>query len=699
MPKHSFNILTFNHPKSNQTFYFTNSEQPNLTRIYKTLVPDEVIEKYGEQEHYYTSFAQNLNGYLSVTKPTTPTFEKKKNKAGENKLASVHNSAFSSSVLKRYYNSLIHNHFKGKGYLVKPNFINDTEVWLPSESQDKTGQYKIFDRYSLKVQFRTVTENLELLVTFEGRSKIFKIPVSSMLEDVSPDDFNWVVFEKSLYHFDELPDAGKRKYDAVYPVWNFDIRDALQQETEAPDKSNKYRKFKTAINNFYNTHLNTKEFKDIIPLSSEGFISVNEIKIGSVSKNSNRLLFGEEKSGIVPMTGIRDHGPFDLSPSSKIHFFFIMHEDDKGAAETIHKFFKGSLSGFKGLTKFIHTPYYANKELALIFKNGEDPWPEIYQGITDKPFESDIQYMAIYLSPYSKNISDRSRRKLYYKIKELLLKKGIPSQVIEADKVLTNEKYHYSLPNISIAILAKLNGIPWKLDTKLKNELIVGVGAFRNTEVDVQYIGSAFSFANNGKFNRFEYFQDNQINELAGSILRAVKEYANVNSGIKRLVIHFYKSMSQDELQPIEDGLKDLGLDIPVFIVSINKTESCDIIAFDEEWKDLMPVSGTYINVGYNKFLLFNNTRYGDENFNFNDGYPFPIKLKIYCTEKELVDDFKTVKELIDQVYQFSRMYWKSVRQQNLPVTIKYPEMIAEIVPHFEGTDISGFSENNLWFL
>jgi len=67
---------------------------------------------------------------------------------------------------------------------------------------------------------------------------------------------------------------------------------------------------------------------------------------------------------------------------------------------------------------------------------------------------------------------------------------------------MTNEQYYYSLPNIAIAILAKLKGIPWKLDTKFKNELIVGIGAFRNSEVDIQYIGSAFSFANNGKFNQ-----------------------------------------------------------------------------------------------------------------------------------------------------------------------------------------------------
>lgn len=29
-------------------------------------------------------------------------------------------------------------------------------------------------------------------------------------------------------------------------------------------------------------------------------------------------------------------------------------------------------------------------------------------------------------------------------------------------------------------------------------------------------------------------------------------------------------------------------------------------------------------------------------------------------------------------------MYWKSVKQQNLPITIKYQKMVVEIVPHFE---------------
>ena len=334
-----------------------------------------------------------------------------------------------------------------------------------------------------------MSDSLELLVTFEGKSKIFKVPVSTLLEDVSPTDINWVVYEKGLYRFDELPDSSKREYDKVYPVWNFEIRDALMQGTEAPDKTNKYKKFREGIDKFYNQYLNTEEFKAIIPITSNGFIPVNKINIGSVNNSSNRLLFGEQKSGIVPMDGMKEHGPFDFSSTSKIHFFFIFHKDDQHIAQKMDGYFKGSEFGFKGLTKFIHTPYHTEKGFSIRFEDRDNPWPEIYEAVTNKHFESDIQYIAIYISPFSKNSPDKSRRKIYYKLKELLLKEGVSSQVIDGEKVMTNEKYYYSLPNIAIAILAKLNGIPWKLDTKLKNELIVGIGAFRNSEVDIQYIG------------------------------------------------------------------------------------------------------------------------------------------------------------------------------------------------------------------
>jgi hypothetical protein len=89
----SFNILTFTHPAKELTFYFSNNEEPGLTRLFHQLVPDEVTKHFGEQEHFYTSFDQEQNDYFAITKPTTPkhetTIDYKFSKA-------VYNSAFSA---------------------------------------------------------------------------------------------------------------------------------------------------------------------------------------------------------------------------------------------------------------------------------------------------------------------------------------------------------------------------------------------------------------------------------------------------------------------------------------------------------------------------------------------------------------------------------------------------------------------------
>lgn len=699
MPNLSFNILTFNHPKQELAFYFSNEEIDGLHRVHKNLAPKEVIDHFGEQDHYYTSFDQPIENGFSITKLTKPQKITITNDEGEERKINDKDSCFRISILKRFYNLQIQQYFSNKGYLVKPNFIDDAEVWLPSKENDPTGQYKIFEKYTLRVQFAVITDQPELLVTYAGKSKVFLNNVSELLEHVSPTSFNWVIYNKQLHKYHELPDNAKRELEKVFPVWNFDIRNALHLETEAPDKGNKYIKFKSKLDSFIQKELNTVEFKQVIPIESSELLKVKSVKIGKVSYNSNQLLFGNKKHDIVPYNGIKAYGPLELSPYSKIHFFYILHKDDIAVAKKMDSFFQGKERGFPGLYNFSKTAYHTEAGFSITFENKENPIHEVESKLNEKSFEEGVRYIAIYLSPIGKDASDPDQRLIYFRLKELLLKRSITSQVLDSSKILTNDKYYFSMPNIAIAILAKLDGQPWRLDRTHKKELIVGVGAFRHIDTNINYIGSAFSFENNGKFNRFECFRNDQTEILAGSIIRSIKEYVSYNSTINRLIIHFFKNMSQKELDPIEKGLKNLGLEIPVFIVSINKTESHDIVAFDNDWSKLMPESGTYINIGWNKYLLFNNTRYNSNNFRDSDGFPFPIKLKIDCTDKDLAQDTRMIKELIDQVYQFSRMYWKSVKQQNLPVTIKYPEMVAEMFPYFDGNEIPDFGKENLWFL
>ena len=88
-----------------------------------------------------------------------------------------------------------------------------------------------------------------------------------------------------------------------------------------------------------------------------------------------------------------------------------------------------------------------------------------------------------------------------------------------------------------------------------------------------------------------------------------------------------------------------------------------------------MPYSGRYINPGAGRYLLCHNTRYQKATFNPYDGFPFPVKLRIESINTTDTPDTNTIHDLINQVSQFSLIYWKSVKQQNLPVTIKYHEL------------------------
>lgn len=274
MPNLTFNILTFKHPSDEYTFHFSNEEVENSNRVYHTLVPLEVKEHFGEQEHYYTQYTINHNGLFAVTKKSKPTYIT--SDEGDEKPVKEVNTAFTNSLLKRFYNKQIHDYFEGIGILVKSNFIDDVEIWLPIQKIDS--EYIFHERYTLKVQFGMVSKQPELVVTYAGQPKVFRESVSELLAVVPMVCFNWVIYEGNIYKFEEKPEEAERNLDKVYPIWNFDIRDALSQPTEAPDRSNPYKKYYDHISSFYKKYLDTEDFKKVIPLDCEGFIPVsNEI--------------------------------------------------------------------------------------------------------------------------------------------------------------------------------------------------------------------------------------------------------------------------------------------------------------------------------------------------------------------------------------------------------------------------------------
>jgi hypothetical protein len=175
----------------------------------------------------------------------------------------------------------------------------------------------------------------------------------------------------------------------------------------------------------------------------------------------------------------------------------------------------------------------------------------------------------------------------------------------------------------------------------------------------------------------------------------------NRSKQAKQLIIHFYNIVAnKHEFQPILDILESIGArDIRVIAVTINKIENKKLFAFDTGSQKLIPYNGTFVKVGAKEYLLFNNTWYEEASASTDGQHHFPVKISFFSNKAELLHGLALINQLMDQVYQFSRMYWKSTNQQSLPVTIKYPEMVAEIYPYFQHEKLSPFGQESLWFL
>lgn len=677
------NMVTFNHPVEVKQFGLFRDEFNGSQRLYKTLWPKELAESYPdildeeELEFLYTDFETTEGADFTTD------------------IDLNHSKRFA----KRYYTKLISLHFANIADVTNPNFVRDVEVWFKHKTQPNQ-EWSVYSKFTIKVNIGRITKSPEILLSYEGDTRVLNKPILEV--DADSTLFKWVIHNGIRHKYETLDATIKADIDNIYPVLNNPLRSALELETSFKRVQNKYKNYYDHIKHFFDNYINTEEFKRVIPLRDEDFISVKEIRVKQTSKGSNSLTFGKKDGvqgvDINPYMGILRNGPFATTPLAHVNMFFVFDEADRETAKKLYKDFKEGIGSFPSLEKLLSTKINIAKEDHVVFNNSDNPIPEIREQLKARDFHQNQNYIAIYLTPITKDEKDPVKREYYYRIKEELLKYSVTSQVVETETV--NDKgFNFSLPNIAIAILAKLQGIPWRLDRSTYNELVVGVGAFKPPKSKHRYIGSAFCFSNNGLFQGFECYTDNDTYKLAGSISKAVKMYANNHSEVKRLVIHFYKQMSREEYEPIEQELNNLGLDIPIVIITINKTESSDIVVFDRNYDGLIPISGTYINVGYNQFLLNNNTRYTGTTADKIDSYSFPVKLTIRSTDKTIMEDAKTINNLVDQVYQFSRMYWKSVKQQNLPVTIKYPEMVAEIFPHFEGEVIPSFGKDNLWFL
>ena len=484
----------------------------------------------------------------------------------------------------------------------------------------------------------------------------------------------------------------KNNRDTDIKVKNFCSQDIRKQYLSKPQKfsyKERYEKLKKFAEE-YLYDLNSPLFS----IDRTGFMNVAQHDCNNVFKKQNLMVFGSNKTAINPVVGMRDYGPLRKAQNSgeKRILFIYQNRND---ANTLYRYLKNGRKHFPGLLSYVGIPVAlaGPPEKGLPYQN-ISTLPNELGEFLEKYYPKNLyrDTLAIVIGPFRKYESDEVESDGYYHTKKILLDKGISSQFINATK-LNSGGVHYALPNIAIAILAKFGGVPWKLSRKKTNELIVGF----NTKVagKDRYLGSVVFFDNEGRLGGVEGLPVNGENEIVNSLKDAITKYIKQYSKLERLVIHYYKPPRKKEIKNIEKLLENMDLSVPFAIVEINDNKSKLDICFDVDFDMGMPESGVFVKTGYDEYLLFNNNRYKKiPAQKIDDELPITLRLRHVNTS-----GFST-SELIAQVYEFSRLNWKSLKQRSVPVTTTYSKFIAEFSSQFGGEIPENEVTNSIpWFI
>lgn len=584
-------------------------------------------------------------------------------------------------------------HLQAQDLLISLDFIGNVQAWEKIRVNGVVTEYRI-----INIKYEKNSTGIYLSLAVDSQcSYIHNSPLNSL--DINQLDVKKVKYQNTIVKKKFL---SKTELSQSYPLLCREIIFKQADLRHLPIKFEfTFRNYFENISSFYENYLKDKQIDDNIKIFSSGFRALSPSEIFYIENNKNKLVFGNAKEEYDTYRGFLNYGPYSLSENSqKAKFIFIFHENDRIQANNLYRYLLYGHKNFPGLESYTGIKFTLDKQNSIIFNRKEDLYSEVLAQIESKKFDAEAFYIALYLSPFPKEVEDADTKQIYFKVKELLLSKNISSQVIYSEN-LKSQNIHFYLPNISIAIVAKTGGIPWKLKRHAENFLLLGFGD--STVLDGtsnKYVGNTVSFSNDGTFNSINCFEHTNEN-LKESLEKSLKEHLETSGTPSRLIIHYYKDWSNQEDKYLNKVFRKLNLTIPYVVININETQSKDYICFDMNHVSKMPISGTVIKINKDEFLLFNNDRYGYKMSSFQGKDKYPVKIFFSAYKNINLNDEKEVEILIDQIFQFSRLYWRSVKQRSLPVTIFYAKSLAKMISSFESKTLpdSSIARKTLWFI
>lgn len=229
--KHIINVLTFSHPVKEKTFGFKRQKQSGHSPLRRGEFPKELWATHQHElsdlKHLYCDFTTSENVDYTTSVDLTKSIR----------------------FAKHYYHFRIAQYFKQVAHVVHPNFVNAATIWFEAPGES-TYQYTLYYKFTLSVRLAIMTDKPELIVSFDGTSKVLKKNILQLVsEDIGTGNLNGLVRKGELIYYDELTAEDNNDLDEFYPVLNPDLADALKLAPEPrPRNDDRYANYFKNIN-------------------------------------------------------------------------------------------------------------------------------------------------------------------------------------------------------------------------------------------------------------------------------------------------------------------------------------------------------------------------------------------------------------------------------------------------------------------
>ncbi len=308
--------------------------------------------------------------------------------------------------------------------------------------------------------------------------------------------------------------------------------------------------------------------------------------------------------------------------------------------------------------------------------------------------------------------------------KAILLSNGIPAQEVRRSTLQTNQtSLQYTLQNISIALYAKMGGIPWTVSHGLTvdDEIVIGMGnaelSGSRFEANQRHIGITTVFRGDGNYllanlsKECKYEEYPQVLKTSMiSLLKEIKTRNNWQDGdTVRIVFHCFKPLKNIEIASIvKSCIDEVGNNQNIEFAFLTITVAHPFKISDTTYSGyqkygktkavFVPQRGIVSQLGSHTRLLTIN----GPSLIKRETTPLPAPLLIHLHPDSTYNDLTY---LSDQVLKFTCLSWRSTSPAKKPVTIYYSELIANLLARFRS--ISDWSpavlntklKTSKWFL